>query len=380
MPTSVRQRAVRGLNRILLGRLGADRCVGLSDRLNLLALGPLAGFVPLHYTTSLARQAHDLDVRRHVEGVVASLPASVEHYEFPPELPMWFRRSKAFDVESVYRLRDVAVSPRTGLTWLPDVPLLIEESYGDLVRALGWGDVRSELLLPIRHIAEGGPLVQFAPHGYFHWLLEVVPAALAALSVEPSARLLLPYEAPRYAKEAAEELVGRQRIVRAHGPVRGVSVVMASIAPESGFVRREAIERLRAAFPVSPGEDGVIYISRRQDTTRGLANEGDVESALRKAGARVVYAQDLSFADQRRLFAGAELIVAPHGGGLANIVWARSNARVIEVFPAEGLYFNDCYARMATTLGLEYTYMTASPAERGSGRVDTDALLELAGL
>jgi capsular polysaccharide biosynthesis protein len=138
---------------------------------------------------------------------------------------------------------------------------------------------------------------------------------------------------------------------------------MAAVEPYSGFVQRAEIERLRRAFPTVPTGGGTIYISRRKDR-RALVNEAEVEELMTRLGARVVHAQDMSFADQHALFAGAETIVGPHGSGLANLVWAQRARRLVEIFPTD--LFNDCYARLACNVGIAYEYVLAKGSDAGN--------------
>ncbi|WP_367322986.1 DUF563 domain-containing protein [Streptomyces sp. HUAS ZL42] len=342
----------------------------LARTANQALLGPVSGGMPRKYVRSIAERMHDPRMARHVSEALTRTEAVVERYDFPADFPPWFRRSKAFDERHAYRLHDVLVSPHSGLIWLPGGPVL-EESYGSLIRSLGWGDVRHEPLLPVRRLT-GRPVVTFGLTGYYHWLLEVLPAAVFALSVEPEALLLMPKCVPAYALEAAQHLVGPSRIVRLDEVVHVDSCVLAAIEPMSGFIQRPEIDRLRAAFPSGRSDVDAVYVSRLKDPKRALSNEADVERAMREAGVTVVYAQDLSFEQQRTLFAGARTVIAPHGAGLANLVWAQRAERVIELFSAAS--FNDCFARLSRNLGIDYDYVVASPAKEGEGVVPLDRL------
>lgn len=116
---------------------------------------------------------------------------------------------------------------------------------------------------------------------------------------------------------------------------------------------------------------GTVYISRRKDTKRALANEDQVEEAVRAAGGQIVYAQDLSISDQQTLFAGASIFIGPHGAGLANLVWQQRAHRLVEIFPPSTR--NDCYGRLAVNLGLSYQYLEAND----DGIVPIEELSEL---
>lgn len=52
--------------------------------------------------------------------------------------------------------------------------------------------------------------------------------------------------------------------------------------------------------------------------------------------------------------ADASLFIGPHGAGLANMVFLPTNARVLELSPANG-YYNPCYTYLSNALGLHHT-------------------------
>lgn len=82
------------------------------------------------------------------------------------------------------------------------------------------------------------------------------------------------------------------------------------------------------------GANVKLYISRRDSSRRKLANEAELEAALADLGFSVVCPGHLSFEDQVRLFRNAEVIVSPHGAGLANVLFCRPGTRVIELMPS----------------------------------------------
>ncbi|WP_448189156.1 glycosyltransferase 61 family protein [Azospirillum sp. sgz301742] len=74
-----------------------------------------------------------------------------------------------------------------------------------------------------------------------------------------------------------------------------------------------------------------IFLSRRQAGYRALLNEAEVLAALAPLGVEPVVAEDFPMAEQIALFASAELIVGPIGGGSAAIVFAPHDAAYVEL-------------------------------------------------
>ncbi|MFN6561431.1 MAG: glycosyltransferase family 61 protein [Nostoc sp. ChiSLP01] len=96
-----------------------------------------------------------------------------------------------------------------------------------------------------------------------------------------------------------------------------------------------------------------IFISRRKANARRILNEEEVINTLAKMGFVPYVLEDLDFADQVRLFAQAEFIIAPHGGGVTNIIFSKKLS-LIELFGQKISHF---YYTVAQGLGFDYTCM-----------------------
>jgi hypothetical protein len=88
-----------------------------------------------------------------------------------------------------------------------------------------------------------------------------------------------------------------------------------------------SINKGRAAYY----PDKLIYISRSR-SRRSFTNELELEDFLRKFGAIIVHAENLSISDQIELFESAGCIIAPHGAGVTNIIFSNRRARLLEIF------------------------------------------------
>ncbi|SLN59558.1 hypothetical protein ROA7450_03084 [Roseovarius albus] len=77
-----------------------------------------------------------------------------------------------------------------------------------------------------------------------------------------------------------------------------------------------------------------IFVSRRGAKVRRILNEEEVESCLIEHGFEILKSEKLSVEDQIKLFAQAKTIVAPHGAGLANMIYSQKPS-IIELFPAD---------------------------------------------
>lgn len=105
-----------------------------------------------------------------------------------------------------------------------------------------------------------------------------------------------------------------------------------------------------------------LYITRATAVTRSIRNEAELVPVLERFGFERVAPELLSVEEQIKLFATAELVVAPHGAGLANLLLS-PNCTVVElVSPAHVV---PCFYLLAAALGRPYWYV--------SGRVAPDA-------
>jgi hypothetical protein len=112
------------------------------------------------------------------------------------------------------------------------------------------------------------------------------------------------------------------------------------------FVRRTF---LPANVP-APAER--IYVSRRGIRRRRLVNEAELESGLSKRGFTICAPEKMAVREQAALFARSCWVVAPHGAGLANVVFTSPGGQLIELFhPAHP---NACYEELARACGWSY--------------------------
>ncbi|SDU29372.1 Protein of unknown function [Stappia sp. ES.058] len=95
-----------------------------------------------------------------------------------------------------------------------------------------------------------------------------------------------------------------------------------------------------------------LYVTRGGAMRRPFANETEVLDVLTPLGFDVIDCATLSVADQRHLFATAEIVVAPHGAGLTNIAWARAGTKLIEFMPRA--HANPCFLDLASQAGVVY--------------------------
>ncbi|GAB4541532.1 MAG: hypothetical protein Tsb0014_33530 [Pleurocapsa sp.] len=129
----------------------------------------------------------------------------------------------------------------------------------------------------------------------------------------------------------------------------------------------------RAAF--SPQ----VFISRRKALGRRIINEDEVIAALEPLGFKTYILEEMSYPEQVKIFAQAQVIVAPHGAGLTNLIFA-DNPIILELF---GSYVGREFANLARGMGFKYGCLGCLPPAKevrqkdGDLVVDPNKLLEL---
>lgn len=102
-------------------------------------------------------------------------------------------------------------------------------------------------------------------------------------------------------------------------------------------------KNLRAVEELSAEEDWPekIYV-RRNSVYRKISNNNDLEKVLFANGYAIVEPEKFSFSQQVKLFRNAKIIVSPTGAAMANILFARRNAKIyifISKFPDASYWY-----------------------------------------
>jgi len=104
--------------------------------------------------------------------------------------------------------------------------------------------------------------------------------------------------------------------------------------PIMNEIGRRLVEAITGASPKRG--DRRLYLSRSPKTvnwSRVLENEEEIVGMLARHGFEPVDPAALSIEEQIRLFAQAGSIVAPHGSGLANIIFAPPECGIVDLMP-----------------------------------------------
>ncbi|MFE8873011.1 DUF563 domain-containing protein [Acetobacter persici] len=119
--------------------------------------------------------------------------------------------------------------------------------------------------------------------------------------------------------------------------------------------------------------DRLVYVSRQDTSARKILNEAELIERLRSLGFDILVATGTTIYDQIRTFREAKIVVAGHGAGVSNMLYARENAVLIELIQAS--YLNVGPMRLAQLAGSRYYSMLFfEDGVEGGWYVDIDRL------
>lgn len=126
------------------------------------------------------------------------------------------------------------------------------------------------------------------------------------------------------------------------------------------WVREQIFSHLDREAPVNIPLNPNIFISRRKARSRQIVNEDEVIDTLSKWDFVPYVLEDFDWQDQVKLFRQARIIIAPHGAGLTNMIFASPETKILELF---GRKISHAFYALAKGLNLEYGCIFCEPRE-----------------
>ena len=106
-----------------------------------------------------------------------------------------------------------------------------------------------------------------------------------------------------------------------------------------------------------------IYISRKNAYSRRVVNELEFLPFLEALNCQVLYLENLSFQEQISYFLNAEIVIAPHGSGLTNLIFCRPHTKIIEFLCPR--WTASCYWQLCNIVHCEYYCCVGESADEG---------------
>lgn len=196
---------------------------------------------------------------------------------------------------------------------------------------------------------------------YAHWLYDVLPyyhlLDEAGLVADRSHFLVPPLDREFKVVTLRRLGIDPDRCIEIRGPTlieAGRLAASSGHRSHHGRVEPWVPQFLRSAFLGEGGQTGRrLYVNRRDTRIRRVLNEAELESALAARGFTSISASDYDFQEKVDLYSSADVIVAPHGAGLANVAFCSPGTLVFEI---QGDDWSDpWYGDAARAVNLNYT-------------------------
>lgn len=235
------------------------------------------------------------------------------------------------------------------------------------------------------------PLVPFYHNYYYPWLVEYLPKlrALARYEAETGRRpvVLIDSDAPSFVTETLSLLGYGDRYERWDGSAYEIDNLLITNhrlntawagrhygfhpSPDDFAWVREGIRSGVGGHGTGVESGKKLYVSR-QETDRGrrVRNYDEIEGVLRERGFEPYVFESFSVSEQVRMISNADVVLAPHGAGLANMLFA-DDPLIVELFPATHL--QPSYYLLSQALGFDYESIVVEASEN---EPDDDLLVD----
>ena len=212
---------------------------------------------------------------------------------------------------------------------------------------------------------------------YFHVITQIIPA-IAGYQFCPGFRdgvLLLNSPSPTLLRglQLAGVVMPEWLRFNSRAPIDVEDLTFSTFLAEANMLSRfslsifdRMIANARIPEVSTSAADRIIYIWRADTQAREMRNEDElVERLVRDFNVEPVILSCLDLDQQIALFQGARVVVAPHGAGLANVVFCSPGAVLYELLPDH--YINSCPNHLAQLRGLDY-WCDVHRSEPANGR------------
>jgi capsular polysaccharide biosynthesis protein len=203
---------------------------------------------------------------------------------------------------------------------------------------------------------------------YCHWLWEALSKVIELKKLDPNATLILPksYLKIDFVMKSLKvfgytldniKIIPKKSQLR----VKNLSFIPCIGISTSGYydflkfneIAQTLVEHYQENLKTNFGER--IYISRsnpKNNPPRRVENENELTKMLAKYGFKKVYMENFSFLEQISIMHFAKFIVAPHGAGITNAMFAKKNCYLFELVNTK--WNKTCFAEMCDRMSINY--------------------------
>lgn len=252
------------------------------------------------------------------------------------------------------------IHPYTGLYLNSDRNLIVASAFHDhkleklVKRSRAIRTIESEHAAAIGH----GPW-----NNYYHWYIDSLPRVFGLRDITNEIELFISQVLSKEEKQLLCALVDKNVKIRFVNNFISVKAKQAYYLPflsEScdaelpinylRFFQDTAFKLFPQSSPAAPFK---IFISRAGSGRRMFINQVEIEEVMQKHGYTILRLETLTLSQQIYYFRFAGRVVASHGAGLTNLLYA-SQCSVLEIFHSDEILGH--YNGLCKALGLTYAY------------------------
>lgn len=197
---------------------------------------------------------------------------------------------------------------------------------------------------------------------YSHWLLDLLPKIKAVTEAgyditRDFDKIIVNFYGSRFKRESFKLLGIDDAIVSDYTNhlkcFTAKDIVSVTPCRRALFTPQWIAEFVRSIFySTQPIEfSKKVYISRSKGNTRRILNEARFVEEIAALGYKTYYCEDHTIAETAAIMRNATDVIAPHGAGLANLVFAKPSTQVTELFCA---HLSSEFYKLSTINGLKY--------------------------
>ena len=221
-------------------------------------------------------------------------------------------------------------------------------------------------------------------NNYYHWLIDVLPRLLILEDFFRKYKLkhlLVPNYEKKYQIESLNCFFEKKNInfinLYLNKYLQFKSIIFSSDESSFEFYNFKLLKKLKEKILSHIRKKKIfirnnykkIYINRTDANIkkgRYLSNENELIFKLKKKGFKSIRLSDYSFFQQALIFNNAKSIIGLHGAGLANILFAKKNTKIIEL---TNYQWPNLYQKLSKCLNLNYKKILCDKIDKRSNVV-----------
>lgn len=285
------------------------------------------------------------------------------------------------------------------------------EMYGRAKMGPGFERIRLPMGLPLGRMSRGITLCDQTPYNYAHWQTEIVPK-LAFLGDQPEFSdwpLIVDSGLGNNQMEIIRTLMPQVREVVRLAPYERLTVdELISVSPTSYcphefrdfyqaqkdgfqfFFSERALDHLRqklrlAYAKYAKGRPRKLYLKRTPlwtynnrniENIENIENIDEIEDVLDGIGIEMLNVTGMTMAQQAKMFMNAELIVAPTGAALTNMLFAPPGCRILVLAAAYDGATYDYFHHLAYSLGHDLSFVIGPQTDDDVYHMNRDYVID----